>query len=81
MEEVGSAGRVQKENETQFLLHTYVLERMSGSLCDAVLETTGSASTLEALERTPSSCRSTGEGSGTATTTSSGSRAELARAP
>ena len=37
--------------EAQFLTHTSVLERMCGGLCDAVLETTGSAQTLEALER------------------------------
>jgi LuxR family transcriptional regulator, maltose regulon positive regulatory protein len=38
--------------EARFLKHTSVLERMSGSLCDAVLETTGSAHTLETLGRT-----------------------------
>ena len=32
-----------------FLLRTAVLERMTGSLCDAVLEATGSAQRLEAL--------------------------------
>ena len=37
--------------ESQFLKYTSVLERMSGGLCDAVLETTGSADMLEALER------------------------------
>ena len=37
--------------EARFLKYTSVLERMSGGLCDAVLETTGSAHTLEALER------------------------------
>jgi LuxR family maltose regulon positive regulatory protein len=35
--------------EAQFLKHTSVLDRMSGALCDAVLETTRSADTLEAL--------------------------------
>ena len=37
--------------EAQFLKYTSVLDRMSGGLCDAVLETTRSADTLEALER------------------------------
>lgn len=37
--------------EAQFLKHTSVLDRMCGGLCDAVLETTGSAERLEALER------------------------------
>jgi LuxR family maltose regulon positive regulatory protein len=35
--------------EAQFLKYTSVLDRMSGGLCDAVLETTRSADTLEAL--------------------------------
>jgi LuxR family maltose regulon positive regulatory protein len=35
----------------QFLLRTSVLERLSGPLCDAVLETEGSAGLLEELER------------------------------
>jgi LuxR family maltose regulon positive regulatory protein len=39
------------EAEARFLLHTSVLERMCGGLCDAVLQTTGSAVTLESLER------------------------------
>ena len=38
--------------EAQFLKYTSVLDRMSGGLCDAVLETTRSAHTLETLERT-----------------------------
>ena len=38
--------------EAQFLKHTSVLHRLSGALCDAVLETKGSASMLETLERT-----------------------------
>ena len=38
--------------EAQFLKYTSVLERMSGGLCDAVLQTTRSAHTLETLERT-----------------------------
>jgi LuxR family transcriptional regulator, maltose regulon positive regulatory protein len=38
--------------EAHFLKYTSVLERMSGGLCDAVLQTTRSAHTLEALERT-----------------------------
>ena len=37
--------------EAQFLTHTSILERMSGGLCDVVLETTRSAQTLETLER------------------------------
>ena len=37
--------------ETQFLLYTSVLDGMCGALCDAVLETTGSARTLERLGR------------------------------
>ena len=37
--------------EAQFLTYTSVLDRMSGGLCDAVLETTGSAQTLETLGR------------------------------
>jgi LuxR family maltose regulon positive regulatory protein len=37
--------------EAQFLKHTSVLDRMSGGLCDAVMETTRSAGTLESLER------------------------------
>jgi LuxR family maltose regulon positive regulatory protein len=35
--------------EAQFLKYTSVLDRMSGALCDAVLETTRSADTLQAL--------------------------------
>jgi LuxR family maltose regulon positive regulatory protein len=35
----------------EFLLRTSILERMSGPLCDAVLERTGSAKALDALER------------------------------
>jgi LuxR family transcriptional regulator, maltose regulon positive regulatory protein len=37
--------------EAQFLKYTSVLDRMCGGLCDAVLERTRSADTLEALER------------------------------
>ncbi len=37
------------EDEAKFLKHTSVLERMCGGLCDAVLETTRSAQTLESL--------------------------------
>jgi len=37
--------------EVRFLTRTAVLERLSGSLCDAVLDTTGSAAVLESLER------------------------------
>ena len=38
--------------EAQFLKHTSILDRMSGPLCDSVLETTRSAYTLESLART-----------------------------
>ncbi len=38
--------------ESQFLTHSSVLERMSGGLCDSVLQTTGSAKKLATLERT-----------------------------
>jgi LuxR family maltose regulon positive regulatory protein len=38
--------------EAQFLKHTSVLDRMSGGLCDAVLQTTGSAEVLETLGHT-----------------------------
>ncbi|MGH3496373.1 MAG: LuxR C-terminal-related transcriptional regulator [Nocardioidaceae bacterium] len=34
-----------------FLLNTAILDRLSGSLCDAINETTGGAQMLEALER------------------------------
>jgi LuxR family maltose regulon positive regulatory protein len=37
--------------EVRFLTRTAVLDRMSGPLCDGVLGTTGSAETLESLER------------------------------
>jgi LuxR family transcriptional regulator, maltose regulon positive regulatory protein len=37
--------------EARFLTYTAVLDRMCGGLCDAVLETAGSAQTLETLER------------------------------
>ena len=39
-------------DEKQFLTHTSVLDRMCGDLCDAVLETKGSADMLETLART-----------------------------
>jgi LuxR family maltose regulon positive regulatory protein len=39
-------------SEAEFLMRTSVLERMSGPLCDAVLQTTRSADTLETLART-----------------------------
>ena len=38
-------------DEVSFLIRTSVLERMCGPLCDAVLGTSGSAATLESLER------------------------------
>jgi LuxR family maltose regulon positive regulatory protein len=41
----------QPELVQQFLLHTCILERLSGSLCDAVREQEGSQAMLEALER------------------------------
>jgi LuxR family maltose regulon positive regulatory protein len=34
-----------------FMLHTSILDRLSGHLCDAVAETTGSAEMLKAIER------------------------------
>jgi len=34
-----------------FLLHTSVVARLSGALCDAMLQTSGSASVLETIER------------------------------
>jgi LuxR family transcriptional regulator, maltose regulon positive regulatory protein len=37
--------------EARFLMHTSVLDRMCGGLCDAVLETTQSGQILETLER------------------------------
>ena len=37
--------------EARFLMYTSVLDRMCGGLCDAVLQTTRSASTLASLER------------------------------
>ncbi len=37
--------------EAQFLMYTSILDRMCGALCDAVLQTTGSAQVLETLER------------------------------
>ena len=39
------------EAEARFLTHTSVLDKMCGALCDAVLQTTQSASTLASLER------------------------------
>jgi LuxR family transcriptional regulator, maltose regulon positive regulatory protein len=39
-------------DEARFLTRTAVLERMSGPLCDAVLDSSGSAAILESLERT-----------------------------
>ena len=42
------------EAEARFLTHTSVLERMCGRLCDAVLETTRSAVSLESLVRSNS---------------------------
>ncbi len=36
--------------EARFLTYTSTLDRMSGALCDAVLQTTGSAKVLETLE-------------------------------
>jgi LuxR family maltose regulon positive regulatory protein len=41
----------QTEEITKFLLRTSVLERLSGPLCDALLETDGSAEVLAELER------------------------------
>jgi LuxR family maltose regulon positive regulatory protein len=39
------------QDDVRFLTRTAVLERMSGPLCDAVLESGGSAAILESLER------------------------------
>jgi LuxR family transcriptional regulator, maltose regulon positive regulatory protein len=39
------------EVEARFLTHTSVLDRMCGGLCDALLQTTRSARTLQSLER------------------------------
>jgi LuxR family maltose regulon positive regulatory protein len=39
------------EAEARFLMHTSVLDRMCGGLCDAVPQTSRSASMLEPLER------------------------------
>ena len=39
------------DDELRFLTRTAVLERMSGQLCDAVLEKSGSSATLESLAR------------------------------
>ena len=39
------------EAEARFLMHTSVLSRMCGGLCDAVLETSQSAHKLESLQR------------------------------
>jgi LuxR family maltose regulon positive regulatory protein len=41
----------QPDTDRRFLLRTSVLERLSGPLCDAVLEAQGSARLLEELER------------------------------
>jgi LuxR family maltose regulon positive regulatory protein len=41
----------QDEPTRDFLLESSILDRMTGPLCDAVLETTGSAKLLESLER------------------------------
>ncbi len=41
----------QPASTQQFLLHTCILERLSGPLCDAVREQAGSQAMLEALER------------------------------
>jgi LuxR family maltose regulon positive regulatory protein len=41
----------QPQQIRSFLLHTSVLGRLSGALCDAVLQTSGSASILERMER------------------------------
>jgi LuxR family transcriptional regulator, maltose regulon positive regulatory protein len=39
------------KTEARFLTHTSVLDQMCGGLCDAVLQTTRSAHTLQSLER------------------------------
>ena len=61
-------------HEVRFLMQTSLLEQLSGSLCDAVLESSGSDELLESWPApTGSSWRSTRSGRGTAATTSSGS--------
>jgi LuxR family transcriptional regulator, maltose regulon positive regulatory protein len=40
------------ESEAEFFMRTSILDRMCGPLCDAVLQATGSADTLETLART-----------------------------
>jgi LuxR family transcriptional regulator, maltose regulon positive regulatory protein len=40
------------QSEAEFLMRTSILDRMCGPLCDALLQTTGSADTLETLART-----------------------------
>jgi hypothetical protein len=61
------------QRDRVFLTRTAVLERMSGPLCDAVLELPGSAAILADLARSNLLwCRWTGETIGTATITCSG---------
>ena len=57
----------------RFLVRSSVLHRLSGPLCDSVLERHGSGRLLEETwsARTPSSCRSATRGSGIGSTTSS----------
>jgi LuxR family transcriptional regulator, maltose regulon positive regulatory protein len=52
VDDLGSVAlsRLSKE-EARFLTRTAVLDRLTGPLCDAVLERTGSAALLESLER------------------------------
>jgi LuxR family transcriptional regulator, maltose regulon positive regulatory protein len=43
-------GRLSRERQ-RFLTRTSILDRLNGSLCDAVMERSGSARTLESIER------------------------------
>ena len=63
--------RLSRERQ-RFLTRTSILDRLNGSLCDAVMERSGSlVPSSRSSDRTCSWCRSIGSGSGTGTTTSS----------
>jgi LuxR family maltose regulon positive regulatory protein len=61
----------QPEDVRRFFLLTSILDRLSGPLCDVVVDTVGSDRLLEECARTSSYSHSTPRGTGTATTTSS----------
>ena len=64
-------GRLSRERQ-RFLTRTSILDRLNGSLCDAVMERSGSlVPSSRSSDRTCSWCRSIGSESGTGTTTSS----------